>query len=559
MPEIPAGRSTATRRSVLSALTALGFGGAAFQRSLAQEAAAESAVTVDMIQNAEWVAGISLTDDQRQEVERSVRSVLRRRTQLREVPVGYDVIPALRFDPEMFNPAAPEQFLEKPASVEMADAAIPAIPDPIDGTSWLSIRQLGVLLRDGKTTAIELAANAIARLKEMDPTLHMVVNLTEELAMKQAARADSELAAGHDRGPLHGIPWGAKDLIAVDGYPTTWGAPQFRDQMLSETATIARKLEDAGAVLVAKLSLGALAMGDRWFGGQTRNPWNPQEGSSGSSAGSAAAVAAGAVPFALGSETLGSIVSPSRRCGVTGLRPTFGRVSRHGCMALSWTMDKIGPIARNVDDCGIVFDAIHGDDKLDPTSVKRWFEWPVRADLSRLTIGRVDDFYMSPPDRIVLETLEKLGAKVVSIQLPRDLPEWAVSMMLDAEAATVFHDLIADNDTDGLNSWPATFRKLHFLSAVDYLQAARVRSLLMKEMAAVFEKVDLYVGGRDLGICNLTGHPTIALPAVMSDDEDHPQPLCGTLTGHLHSEAVLLAVSALVESEVEVNGHRPSS
>lgn len=546
-----------TRRDALVALSAIGIGTAAFQRSVAQQAADTAEVSAEMIHNAEWVAGIELTEEQRLEAERTVRGVMRHRKQLREVDTGYDVLPALRFDPEMFQTEEAAQQSGQPGAAKPVQPAAVSVPDIESGTTFLSIRELGKLLRSGKVTAVDLARNAIARLKQIDPTLHLVVTLTEDLAIQQAKRADRELAAGKDRGPLHGIPWGAKDLIAVAGYPTTWGAPQFREQQIEATATVAGKLEQAGAVLVAKLSLGALAMGDKWFGGMTRNPWNPDQGSSGSSAGSASAVAAGAVPFALGSETLGSIVSPSRRCGVTGLRPTFGRVSRHGCMSLSWTMDKLGPIARSVDDCGIVFDAIHGRDPLDPTSVTRSFQWPVEADFAKLKIGRVDDIQIGKADQKILDTLEELGANVVPVQLPREIPEWAVSMMLDAEAATIFHDLIASNDTEGLNSWPATFRKMHFLSAVDYLQAARVRSVLMQKMATVLRDVDLYVGGHDLGICNLTGHPTIALPAMMNDDEEHPQPVCGTLTGGLHQESVLLAVAAKLESVLKVNSEKP--
>ena len=253
--------------------------------------------------------------------------------------------------------------------------------------------------------------------------------------MKQAERADKELASGHDRGPLHGIPWGAKDLISVAGYPTTWGATQFREQQFVTDARVAQRLDEAGAVLVAKLSLGALAMGDKWFNGQTKNPWNLEQGSSGSSAGSASAVAAGLVPFAIGSETLGSIVSPGRRCGVVGLRPTFGRVSRAGCMALSWTMDKIGPMARTADDCGAVLAAIHGRDDADPTTVDRWFHWPVKADLSKLRIGRVTNCDTSPPDQAALDILKELGATIVEIELPRGIPDSPLSSMLDVEAA----------------------------------------------------------------------------------------------------------------------------
>jgi Asp-tRNA(Asn)/Glu-tRNA(Gln) amidotransferase A subunit family amidase len=403
----------------------------------------------------------------------------------------------------------------------------------------------------------ELTRFFLNRLMRYDQQLNCVVTLTEDLAMAQARAADRELAAGKDRGLLHGIPWGAKDLLAVAGYATTWGAPQFRERLSKETAAVASKLEAAGAVLVAKLSTGALAMGDQWFLGQTRNPWNPQQGSSGSSAGSASAVAAGLVPFAIGSETLGSIISPARRCGTTGLRPTFGRISRAGCMALSWSMDKLGPLARSCDDCGIVLHSVHGADPADPCSVDRWFDWPMQADLSRLRIGRVSDKPIQPPEQAALDHLKSLGAQIVDIELPRDLQEWAAAGMLDVEAACIFREWTNQGITEGLNVWPAIFRKARFMSAVDYLHAARIRFRLMQQMAEVFRNVDLYVGGEDLGITNLTGHPSLALPVLMKDQEPQPRPECCTLTAGLHDEATLLAVGALIEKQADLLKFHP--
>ncbi|MEQ9409355.1 MAG: amidase [Fuerstiella sp.] len=551
------------RRTALCLLGGLGIGTTAFQRALAQEVADGREVTPDMVKNAEWVAGITLTEEQREEAVQSLQGVLRKREQLRQATVDYDTLPALRFDPEMFDPDVQRRTQQAPSWLrtdtvpESGDVAADASGDSEGDLLFASVRQLGAALRAGRTTSVQLATLCLERLKKLDPILKCVVTLTEDLAYQQAECADTELAAGHDRGPLHGIPWGAKDLIAVAGYPTTWGAPQFREQVLPATATVANRLEAAGAVLVAKLSLGALAMGDRWFGGQTRNPWNPEQGSSGSSAGSAAAVAAGAVPFAIGSETLGSIVSPSRRCGTAGLRPTFGRVSRRGCMALSWSMDKLGPLTRYVDDCGLVFDAIHGADFGDPVSVDRWFDWPMNADLSALRVGSVDGAAKSAAEQLMLDALAELGANIVSISLPSELPEWAISLMLDAEAATVFHDLTAADQTEGLNRWPSVFRKLHFLSAVDYLHAARLRTRLMQQMTDLFRNVDLYVGGDDLGICNLTGHPTVVMPVMMSEG-DHPQPVCATMTGRLHDEATLLAVGCAVEKKLNVAGNAPT-
>ena len=555
-PDHPRRRCSETQRRIfLKTLAAAGIGGTTFQRAMAQQAESIDEVTVEMVQNAEWVAGIELTDEEREKTAESLRAVLRKRRQLRNVEVDYDTLPALQFNPEMLSGSGAVRSKVKPSWLTPGDPNIDQQDQTsatADDTAYASVRELGRMLRSGAVTSVDITKRCIDRLRTLDPVLKCVVTFTEELALRQAEAADTELAAGKDRGALHGIPWGAKDLIAVEGYPTTWGAPQFREQVLSETATVAKKLEQAGAVLVAKLSLGALAMGDRWFGGQTKNPWNPEQGSSGSSAGSAAAVAAGAVPFAIGSETLGSIVSPCRRCGVSGLRPTFGRVSRNGCMPLSWSMDKIGPIARHIDDCGLVFRYMHGADAGDPTSVDRWFDWPMSADFSMLRIGRAQGLATRAADEVLLETLESMGAKIIPIKLPTEFPEWAVSLMLDAEAATVFHQLVANSDTEGLNRWPDTFRKLHFLSAVDYLHAARLRTKIMEQMSDVFKQVDVYVGGGDLGICNLTGHPTVVLPSVMSDNATHPQPTCATLTGRLHDEATVLAVAAAAEAKMEL-------
>ena len=268
-------------------------------------------------------------------------------------------------------------------------------------------------------------------------------------------------------------------------------------------------------------------------------------------------MAAGAVPVALGSETLGSIVSPSKRCGLTGLRPTFGRVSRAGCMSLSWSMDKIGPIARSVDDCGIVFDVLHGNDPADPTTVDRWFDWPMKTDLKDLQVGRVENVRKTPEEDQLLRILEECGADIVPVRLPDEFSEWALTVMLDAEAAAVFHPLVADNNLEGINSWSQIFQKMHYFSAVDYLHAARVRSRLMKLMHTVFNKVDLYVGSGDLGITNLTGHPTVVQPVLKSDGE-YSQPKCATLSGQLYDEATLLAVASIVEHRVQPGQWRPS-
>jgi Asp-tRNA(Asn)/Glu-tRNA(Gln) amidotransferase A subunit family amidase len=423
----------------------------------------------------------------------------------------------------------------------LSEPAAPKRPDSPETLAFLPVSKLATLLHARQLSAVELAKLYLERLRQYDPALHCVVGYTEELALAQAEHADREIAAGRYRGPLHGIPWGAKDLIAWPGYKTTWGATPFKDQVFDRKATVAARLEAAGAVLVAKLSLGALAQGDRWFGGMTRNPWNPKEGSSGSSAGSAAATAAGLVGFALGSETLGSIVSPCTRCGVTGLRPTFGRVSRYGCMTLSWSMDKIGPITRSVKDCALVFGAIHGADGLDPAAVDRPFSWPLRRDLRALRVGYVEG-EKAVKQRDELTVLRDLGVNLIPIKLPDKQPVAALRFILDVEAATAFDEITRQGITEGLNQWPGTFRRGQFVPAVDYLRANRVRTLLMREMDAVMSRVDAYVGGNDLLLSNLTGHPTLVLPNGWRQRGDVETPVALTFTGRLYGETELLAL-----------------
>lgn len=545
------------RREILRTLGTIGIGGAIFQRALADEVARQPGLTLEQIANAEWVAGISLTETQRTQLANRLNEARRDAQQIHSVPLQYDSLPAFRFDPEMVDPdVLTRSSVRPPWLAEPPENFSVAAQDEKD-LSFGSIQELGRRLRAGELSSVELTQHCLDQLMTHDPVLNCVVTITKDMAMRQAELADRELRSGHDRGPLHGIPWGAKDLIGVAGYATTWGAPQFRDQQTKTTATVAKKLEDAGAVLTAKLSLGALAMGDQWFNGQTKNPWNPEQGSSGSSAGSASAVAAGLLPFAIGSETLGSIISPTRRCGVAGLRPTFGRVSRAGCMALSWTMDKIGPIARSADDLAYVFNAIHGRDPADPTTVDRWFQWPVSPDWSKLRVGRVTNCDTAPPDQTALDILKELGANIVDIELPRDIPEWALASMLDVEAASAFCELTRTNNLDGINAWSDIFQASHFVSAVDFLQASRARYELMKKMVAVFKKADIYVGGNDLGITNLTGHPSMALPVAMADMKPQTRPLCCTLTAGLHDEATLLAVARQIELKADVLKYRP--
>jgi len=455
------------RRRVLKALAGLGVGSAVFRRALAAQIELSGTVTPEMIQQAEWIAGLKLSDDDRAATARGLARTLAGIEQLRAVKLDNSIGPALLFNPasvlqcaetshkvdrksvdrksvdrksvdrksvdrksvdrksvdrkSVDRKSVDRKSVDRKSDVRLTDDAAPQRPAADDDLAFLPVAKLAALVHTREVSSVELTKLYLERLRRYDPVLRCVVTYTDELALKQAERADREIAAGHYRSALHGIPWGAKDLITWPGYRTSWGATPFKDQTIDAKATVAARLEEAGAVLVAKLSLGALAMGDRWFGGMTRNPWNANEGSSGSSAGSASATAAGLVGFALGSETLGSIVSPCIRCGATGLRPTFGRVSRYGCMTLAWSMDKIGPIARTVEDCAVIFGAIHGADGLDPTAVDHPYHWPSRRDLRTLRVGYVES--NTPTDRRdELRVLRELGVQLVPIKMPTKYP-----------------------------------------------------------------------------------------------------------------------------------------
>jgi Asp-tRNA(Asn)/Glu-tRNA(Gln) amidotransferase A subunit family amidase len=408
-----------------------------------------------------------------------------------------------------------------------------------------------------------------------------VVTLTEELALEQAARADREIRAGRYRGPLHGIPWGAKDLFATAGIPTTWGAAPYQHQVFDYDATVVERLREAGAVLLAKLSLGALAQGDRWFRGQTKNPWRPDHpqrgGSSGSSAGPGSATAAGLVGFAIGTETRGSIISPSAVNGVVGLRPTYGRVSRHGAMALSWTMDKIGPMCRSVEDCALVFNAIYGPDGRDDTVVDAPFTWNRDVPLAKLRIGYVKTEFeprpesegrggqgggrggrggISPEEReaqlkllnAALDVFRKAGATLHPIELPATDIASAIGFVLTTEAAAAFDDLTrsAGINDPSLGNWPNSFRTHRFVPAVEYIRAQRARTLLMREMDELMSEYDVFLTptfSASLGITNLTGHPALALRAGFYDNA----PVELMITGRLYDEGTLLRVGLAYE------------
>jgi Asp-tRNA(Asn)/Glu-tRNA(Gln) amidotransferase A subunit family amidase len=547
------------RRELFNAVAALGIGNLPFQRAVAANLAegkdeTPETVTEEMVKNAEWVGGITLNDAERKSIAAALTRTAKALRKARSFELPYHVIPAVQF-----NPAPGLAPYTGPRATVVPPKLDPKKPDTDDDLAFLSLAEQSHLVQSKQVSSLELTKLALARLKKYDPALLCVVSPTEEVALGQAAKADEELAAGKSRGPLHGIPWGAKDLIAYPGYKTTWGAEHFKDQSFNTKATVARKLEEAGAVLCAKLTLGALALGDVWYGGVTRNPWNPKQGSSGSSAGSASAVSAGLLPFAIGSETLGSIVSPSTRCGVTGLRPTFGRVSRAGCMALSWTMDKLGPIARTAEDCALVFSAIHGADPLDPTTTDRPFDWPGKVDLKELRVGFLDHG-KEEAKRDELNALKELGVKLVPIKLPSDLPLAALDCILNAEGAAAFDELTRRGIREGYGkSWPNSFRRGQFVTAVEYLRANRLRTLLMQRMKAIFEKIDLYVSATydDLSITNLTGHPQVCLPDgfTKSGGVEVPTSIC--FTGDLYGETALLRVAHAYQEARGFHRKRP--
>jgi Asp-tRNA(Asn)/Glu-tRNA(Gln) amidotransferase A subunit family amidase len=513
--------------------------------------------------------GLELTEAERTLMAKGLADLRADYRQLRELAIDNEVPPALRFAalPPGASPPVGESRM-RPHLVEPTQDLIVA-----EEMLFFTISELAPLLRTRALRASELTELYLARLKRLDPALHAVVHLTEDLAYQQAEQADRELAAGRWRGPLHGIPWGAKDLLAVRGYPTTWGSGVYRGQRFEEDATVVSRLAAAGAVLIAKLSLGELAWGDVWYGGKTRNPWNLEQGSSGSSAGSSAATAAGAVGFAMGSETWGSIVSPCTRTGATGLRPTFGRVSRHGAMALSWSMDKLGPICRGVEDCALVFDAVRGSDGRDATVVDAPFTWDAARAASELRVGYVPALFEAAPeegaeeqhahDLATLEALRALGVVLRPFALPA-LPVEPLALILSVEAAAAFEELTLSGRDDELVrqvelAWPNVFRTAQTIPAVAYVQANRARTLLMREMHRLLADLDAYVvpsfGGSHLLLTNLTGHPAVVLPNGFRRDGT---PTSITFGGPLFGEGGVLTLARAYQDATGFHRRRPS-
>ncbi len=557
------------RRSFMTYFGGLGLGSSLFPGVLWAQAAGGAEITRETIACAEEIAGLQFTDEQRQMMVDDLRQQRKRIDEIHEVPLPNGVAPAIHFSPLLPGmELAPRPSIRSP----LVRGPVPAVTRPADleELAFLPVTALSELVRTRQVSSVELTRMYLDRLQRYDGVLHAVVTLTEGRAMRQARAMDEELARGSYRGPLHGIPWGAKDLLAVRGYPTTWGAMPYREQVIDEDATVVQRLDEAGAVLVAKLTLGALASGDVWFGGRTRNPWNPEQGSSGSSAGPGSATAAGLVGFAIGSETLGSISSPSTRSGVTGLRPTFGRVPRTGAMALSWTMDKLGPMCRGVEDCALVFDAIHGTDGFDLTVRDAPFEWNAGLRPGQLRVGyfrgvfeREDEEYATRAlDQATLEVLRSLGADLIPLEVPEAGYD-AMRIILSAEAAAAFDELTRSGRDRLLvrqeeSAWPNTFRAARFIPAVDYINANRVRTLAMRKWKELFDRVDVIVtptsGSAQLTATNLTGHPAVILPNGFRDDGT---PVSITFLGGLYQDGEVLAVANAYQQATDFHLRHP--
>ena len=466
------------------------------------------------------VIGLKFDDAQLDLMLPDVSRALGQYEKLRKIDVPLDTEPAYSF-----HPGLPGQQ-PKPgvARFRPSPASTAAGPSSEEDLAFLPVTRLAALMKARRVTSKQLTKLYLARLKQFAPKLNCLVTLTEELALLRAQKADAEIAAGKYRGPLHGIPYGLKDLFATKGIKTTWGAEPFQDQIIDTDCTVYTRLTQAGAVLVGKMSMGALAMGGLWFGGMTKTPWNLEQSSSGSSAGSASATAAGLLGFAIGTETLGSIVSPSIRCGVTGLRPTYGRVSRYGAMGLSWTMDKIGPICRAVEDCALVLNAIYGPDGHDRTVTVAPFHWEPGTPVSQLRVGVAQKAF----DRIqgeekevytkALEDLKRTGVRMTPVELP-DSIAGTLMLLLNAEAACAFDDITRDGRVSQLkdqapNAWPNSFRTSRLIPAVEYIRAQRARTLLCEKMYAAFEAFDVIVCPpySSLSSTNLTGNPQVVIP-----------------------------------------------
>lgn len=465
------------------------------------------------------------------------------------------------------------QFNEKQEKINWNIPSKVSMPTNKSDLAFYNILQLASLIKNKKISSVELTKFFIDRIRRFGDTLQCVITVTEEIALQQAQQADAEIAAGKYRGPLHGIPYGLKDLFAVKGTKTTWGATPYKNQVIEQDAFVYTQLQNAGAVLVAKFTLGALAMGDYWYGGRTKNPWNLQTGSSGSSAGSASATVAGLVPFAIGTETWGSITSPSSTCGATGLRPTFGSISRSGAMTLSWSLDKVGPICRSAEDAAVVFNYIHGTDGLDQSAVNKPFNYQPKTDVKKMRVAYAKNYYERITDTSrsewkVLEAYKKMGVELVPIHFP-DSGQYHYAIMdivIGAECAAAFDDFTRTNLDDemtrqGRGDWPNSFRTSRFVPAVEYINANRHRYLLMQQVNEAMKDIDVLIcptrgSGNQGAITNLTGHPVVCVPTGF--DKRNNLPTSITLIGKLYDEATILAAAKAYQDATQWDEMHPA-
>ncbi|NEU10457.1 amidase [Flavihumibacter sp. R14] len=545
-----------TKNIVVAAACILSF----ILGSFISEKADELKITTAMVKQVQALLGLEFTDAETDSMLNDLTDQRKNLAEIRKLDIPNSISPALDFNPMPVGYRFPDKAnYFKPGTIN----GVPLSADKQE-LAFYNIRELAWLLKTRKITSVELTRYFIDRLKKYDSTLLNVISFTEERALKQAAKADAEIKAGKYRGLLHGIPFGAKDLLSAKGRKTTWGSVAYKDQQIELDATVITRLENEGAVLIAKTTLGELAMGDVWFGGKTKNPWNIKRGSSGSSAGSASAVAAGCLPFAIGSETLGSIVSPSTECGTTGLRPTFGRVSKYGAMALSWSMDKLGPIARSAEDCAIVFNAIMGPDGKDQSVIEAPFNYiSPGGTLQGMRIGYIKSAFSAKGvnDSLTLMKLKELGAELIPIEIPK-MPYGDMLIVLSAEAGAAFSDLTLSNRDDllvqqGRSAWPNTFRSARFIPAVEYIQANRARTMLIQKLHETIKDLDLYVApsfSNNLLATNLSGHPAVVLPNGFNKDG---LPTSITFTGQLFGEGKLLQAAEVYQKATTFNQKHP--
>jgi Asp-tRNA(Asn)/Glu-tRNA(Gln) amidotransferase A subunit family amidase len=553
------------RREFMSYFTTVGLGSTLLPGILWAKVAADETleITASTIAEAEEVAGLKFDPEEREMMVDGLKLQTQRIAALHKIPLDNSVPPAV-----VFNPLPPGKKVvpDRRRAPVRSRIAHRTLTSNLEDLAFLPVTELSELVRSRRVSSVQLTLMYLARLKKYDPVLRCVITLTEERALRQARAADAEIARGRYRGPLHGIPWGAKDLLAVRGYKTTWGAGPFREQIIDTDATVVERLDAAGAVLVAKLTLGELAQGDIWFGATTKNPWKLDQGSSGSSAGAASATAAGLVGFSIGSETLGSISSPSTRCGTTGLRPTFGRIPRTGAMALSWTMDKLGPICRSVEDCALVLGAVYGPDDKDNSVIAADYHWDATLSPRSLRVGYLKAAFDLPRidpkdekrtlhatkafDDAALGVLRRLGINLIPVEVP-PLNYDAMRLVLTAEAAAAFDELTrSDRDKElvqqGKGDWANTFRTARFIPAVDYVNANRARTLAIQAWDTLMSTVDVIVtptsasGLSQLVATNLTGHPAVILPNGFREDGT---PVSLTFIGGLFEEGKLLSVA----------------